>query len=210
MFEVDRERAGKVEEYIETHVSEFSIVDFMEKHNLFESRIDKGDSVNSKCPFHADKNPSFFVSVSKNRFNCFSCNKNGGYLRFLTVYKNELEHQEVSYYDVVDMVLKRSQSMQAFLGFNSIFRSQFELVKEYRRLNYKFEKNPMPYTYTDLYEFMKLEGFLGEEHIKYAILSMQLGKSPKNILSVLRVEQEIKDRLKDKNVSIEDILNEDD
>lgn len=40
------------------------------------------------CPFHADSNPSFCVSVSKNIYTCFVCNKTGNAVSFIM----DMEH----------------------------------------------------------------------------------------------------------------------
>lgn len=43
----------------------------------------KGMNFVGLCPFHADKNPSFYVSPAKNFCKCFSCGEGGGPVYFL-------------------------------------------------------------------------------------------------------------------------------
>lgn len=43
-----------------------------------------GQNLKGLCPFHADKNPSFTVSPSKQIFHCFACGAGGNVFTFLT------------------------------------------------------------------------------------------------------------------------------
>ena len=40
------------------------------------------------CPFHADSNPSFCVSITKNIYTCFVCHKTGNAVSFIM----DMEH----------------------------------------------------------------------------------------------------------------------
>lgn len=46
----------------------------------------KGNNMVGICPFHADKNPSMYVSESKHVFNCFSCGTKGNVISFVSKY----------------------------------------------------------------------------------------------------------------------------
>ncbi|HIH2763360.1 MAG TPA: DNA primase [Candidatus Azoamicus sp.] len=39
------------------------------------------------CPFHMDKNPSFFLNIVKKKYYCFACHKKGNVLTFIMDYK---------------------------------------------------------------------------------------------------------------------------
>ena len=47
------------------------------------------------CPFHNDRNPSFYVSRAKNICKCFSCGKGGSPVNFI------MEHQQMSYVEAL-------------------------------------------------------------------------------------------------------------
>lgn len=210
MIEVDRERVALVEDFIDANPDEFSIIKYMEENHLFEGRLDKGDSINSKCPFHEDMNPSFFVSVSRNKYNCFSCGKQGGYVRFVTSCINEIDKMEMSYYDVLDEVLKKHIGMRNMLGFCTIFKSVHHLPSGYTRPIYNIRKENIPYSYSELYNFMQERGYCSEPQIVYAILSMQQGRNPNKILQSLHEDGKMKEVIKGKEIDIMNLLSDDD
>ena len=43
------------------------------------------------CPFHSDRNPSFYVNPAKNICKCFSCGEGGTPLNFI------MKHEQLSY-----------------------------------------------------------------------------------------------------------------
>ncbi|MHA0311954.1 DNA primase [Mesomycoplasma ovipneumoniae] len=49
------------------------------------------------CPFHEDTNPSLSVSISKQIFKCFSCQKGGNIVSFVMLWKNLNFFQAVEY-----------------------------------------------------------------------------------------------------------------
>lgn len=49
------------------------------------------------CPFHEDTNPSLSVSISKQIFKCFSCQKGGNIVSFVMFWKNLNFFQAVEY-----------------------------------------------------------------------------------------------------------------
>lgn len=54
-----------------------------------------GGNLTGKCPFHAEKTPSFTVSKEKQIFKCFGCGKSGDVISFL------IEHEKFSYLDAI-------------------------------------------------------------------------------------------------------------
>lgn len=53
------------------------------------------------CPFHADKNPSFYVSPTKNFCKCFSCGEGGDPVRFL------MKKENLSFIDAIRWLGKK-------------------------------------------------------------------------------------------------------
>ena len=53
------------------------------------------------CPFHDDKNPSFYVSPSKGLCKCFSCGKGGNVVHFI------MEHEQLNYPEALKLLAKK-------------------------------------------------------------------------------------------------------
>ncbi|MEO0113780.1 MAG: CHC2 zinc finger domain-containing protein [candidate division WOR-3 bacterium] len=47
-----------------------------------------GKNIVCRCPFHPDKNPSFYINPQKNLFYCFGCNLGGDVIKFVMLAKN--------------------------------------------------------------------------------------------------------------------------
>lgn len=61
----------------------------------FVSLRRRGQNYVGLCPFHSDKNPSFYVSPAKNVCKCFSCNEGGGPVQFL------MKHEQISFFEAI-------------------------------------------------------------------------------------------------------------
>ena len=61
----------------------------------FVSLKRRGQNYVGLCPFHSDKNPSFYVSPAKNVCKCFSCNEGGGPVQFL------MKHEQISFFEAI-------------------------------------------------------------------------------------------------------------
>lgn len=60
-----------------------------------------GDNLVGLCPFHAEKTPSFSVSISKQFFHCFGCGKSGDVFQFL------MDHDGMQFHEAVRDVGER-------------------------------------------------------------------------------------------------------
>lgn len=61
----------------------------------FVSLKRRGQNYVGLCPFHADKNPSFYVSPAKNVCKCFSCGEGGGPVQFI------MKHENMSFFEAI-------------------------------------------------------------------------------------------------------------
>ncbi|MBE6331642.1 MAG: DNA primase [Bacteroidales bacterium] len=61
----------------------------------------RGQNYVGLCPFHADKNPSFYVSPSKNICKCFSCNEGGDPIHFI------MKHEQIGYLAAIRLLAKK-------------------------------------------------------------------------------------------------------
>lgn len=85
------------------------------------------DGFNCKCPFHADKRPSFFVHKNTNSFFCFSCRQSGNIGRLLFLLQ-EADTNEFAFYD---HILRSNKYLQDTLGFNTLFIDSKTLSPEF-------------------------------------------------------------------------------
>ncbi len=61
----------------------------------------RGVSYVGLCPFHADRNPSFYVSPSKNICKCFSCGEGGTPVHFV------MKHEQLSYAEALKYLARK-------------------------------------------------------------------------------------------------------
>lgn len=67
----------------------------------FVSLHRRGQNYIGLCPFHQDRNPSFYVSPSKNICKCFSCGEGGSPLNFI------MKHEQLSWVDAIRYLAKK-------------------------------------------------------------------------------------------------------
>lgn len=67
----------------------------------FVSLRKRGVNYVGLCPFHSDKNPSFYVSPAKNICKCFACGEGGTAVHFI------MKHEQLSYFDALRYLAKK-------------------------------------------------------------------------------------------------------
>ena len=60
-----------------------------------------GNSYSTRCPFHPDSTPSFYVSPSRQIWKCFGCGKGGDVIKFVAEYEN------LSYWEAAKLLAER-------------------------------------------------------------------------------------------------------
>lgn len=112
----------------------FSILTFLKEWNLH--RADHPDLPHPvpnernaiSCPFHGnDEDPSLGIIYDGHAFNCFGCQRKGGYIRFVTYWEKIVCHHDLNYNQVIEKILKENPRFCEELGFSSIFS---EIVSE--------------------------------------------------------------------------------
>jgi twinkle protein len=63
-------------------------IDVVDYIGRFLSLKKEGSSYKAICPFHPDKNPSFYVKPSEGYFHCFGCGVGGDVIKFAQLYHN--------------------------------------------------------------------------------------------------------------------------
>src|SRR5690554_5763272 len=61
----------------------------------------RGVNLVGLCPFHEDRNPSFYVSPAKNICKCFSCGEGGPPIHFM------MKHEQFTYYEALKYLAKK-------------------------------------------------------------------------------------------------------
>jgi len=61
----------------------------------------RGVNMVGLCPFHDDRNPSFYVSPAKNICKCFSCGEGGSPIYFV------MKHEQMSYYEALKYLARK-------------------------------------------------------------------------------------------------------
>lgn len=61
----------------------------------------RGVNLVGLCPFHEDRNPSFYVSPTKNICKCFACGEGGSPIHFI------MKHEQLSYYEALKYLARK-------------------------------------------------------------------------------------------------------
>jgi DNA primase len=77
-------------EFINELLQRIDIVDFIDSHVPLKKT---GSNYVARCPFHAEKTPSFSVNRNKQFFHCFGCGVSGNAINFVMAY-NHLDFVE--------------------------------------------------------------------------------------------------------------------
>lgn len=75
--------------------------DIVDVVSEFVSLKRSGSNYKGLCPFHSDRNPSFYVSPSRGTCKCFTCGEGGDAVGFL------MKHEQLSYPEALRWLAKR-------------------------------------------------------------------------------------------------------
>ena len=108
------EEMGRVmtDEFKQQLLNRIDIVDVIERHVQLRKA---GQNYVARCPFHAEKTPSFSVSPAKQFYHCFGCGAHGNAISFV------MEHGGFGYIEavkelasMVGMTVPEARDTQAF------------------------------------------------------------------------------------------------
>src|SRR4026209_2567203 len=80
------------DEFKQQLLNRIDIVDVIERHVQLRKA---GQNYVARCPFHAEKTPSFTVSAAKQFYHCFGCGAHGNAIGFL------MSHSGMGYIDAI-------------------------------------------------------------------------------------------------------------
>ncbi len=149
------------------------------------------------CPFHEDTNPSLSVSISKQIFKCFSCQKGGNIVSFVMLWKNLNFFQAVEYLNKeynLNLELANNLTpekvyseieLQALRAFeNSVSLYLLELLT----ITSRAKKSPKNRQELEIYNFINSRGLTRE-----IIEKFKIGFAPSSFLKPRLVDSKLFD-----------------
>ncbi|MDW2835393.1 DNA primase [Mesomycoplasma ovipneumoniae] len=149
------------------------------------------------CPFHEDTNPSLSVSISKQIFKCFSCQKGGNIVNFVMLWKNLNFFQAIEYLNKeynLNLELANNLApekvysqieLQALRAFeNSVSLYLLELLT----ITSRAKKSPKNRLELEIYNFINLRGLSRE-----IIEKFKIGFAPSSFLKPRLVDSKLFD-----------------
>lgn len=147
------------EEWLARLLEKSDIVDVINEYVPLKR---KGTNLWANCPWHAEKNPSFSVSPSKQMFYCFSCKRGGGVINFI------MEHEKLSYLEAVTLLADRVGMEMPEAQEDTGYQQR----KEYRKRLYTLMRDLALHYHHNL---KSPDGKAGLEYIKKRKIAGQIG-----------------------------------
>ena len=147
------------EEWLARLLEKSDIVDVINEYVPLKR---KGTNLWANCPWHAEKNPSFSVSPSKQMFYCFSCKRGGGVINFI------MEHEKLSYLEAVTLLADRAGMEMPEAQEDTGYQQR----KEYRKRLYTLMRDLALHYHHNL---KSSDGKAGLEYIKKRKIAGQIG-----------------------------------
>jgi hypothetical protein len=169
----------------------YTVENFLKEYGAWRN-VDttRFDDVKLSCPFHGsggDSNPSFHVEPSTGRWHCFSCNRGGKYMQLVTEYNKEILRTNFGFYHLLNNILLADKKMSLMTGYATIFSQEEEkFVGNYKRSKFVPKKNRTVNTYIELANEMDKKNLTSYDQIALAILYVQDGYKPEEILEYLQ------------------------
>jgi len=173
--------------------SKYGFETFCRQYGIYgEGAVFHSDHVLISCPFHSDSTPSCHIRGSKWIYNCFGC-RGGDFLNFRHRYLTEVLGEEISWYQMLDRMLKEDPVLMNTLGFCSIYVKEAKPLGEIGKISLpKFSGvRKSPDSYLGVADkFLKTDPDISSR--KMFILLMQKGIPAKDIWeAVMGREKEV-------------------
>ncbi|EAJ6537554.1 DNA primase [Campylobacter jejuni] len=129
-------------ESIENLSQRLNIVDIIE--NYIEVKK-QGSSFVCICPFHADKNPSMYINLTKGFYHCFACKAGGDAFKFV------MDYEKLSFADAVEKVASLSNFTLSYTKEKQENKKELKSIlpslNAYFKDNLKHHKEVLTYLY---------------------------------------------------------------
>ena len=143
--------------HVEQIKSRLGIVDVVSSYLKLQKA---GSNYKAPCPFHSEKTPSFFVSLSRESFHCFGCQKSGDIFSFV------MEIEGLDFSEALKVLASRAGveitfSGQEVKGENGILRNILEESDIFFRS--QLPKHPQ------VVEYLKSRGMTGDSAKEFGV-----------------------------------------
>lgn len=175
---IDQERVAQLVKLI-IESPKYTIENALRDYGLLKGEAPGYPQFMIPCPFHEDAAPSMNINIERDMYQCFSCGEGGGYFKFLMTYSEKVKGIKISYYNLLERLLKDSPQLQAQLGFRSIYVQEFSKVIDLKipRFN-KTNVVEYPTTFRGVINAIKKDRSKGMEDKIRAIALIQHGLTP--------------------------------
>ncbi|ELM4400729.1 DNA primase, partial [Campylobacter jejuni] len=129
-------------ESIENLSQRLNIVDIIENYIKVKKQ---GSSFVCICPFHADKNPSMHINLTKGFYHCFACKAGGDAFKFV------MDYEKLSFADAVEKVASLSNFTLSYTKEKQENKKELKSIlpslNAYFKDNLKHHKEVLTYLY---------------------------------------------------------------
>ena len=185
----NEEAVKKCMEYIKDS-PDYTFEKFLKEHGAWNGAEDNGRQIKILCPFHKERTPSRYINEQEKITNCFSCNKGGGYVKFVTMFYQEVLKSNTNFYQVLNNILAADPKMQLKVGFSSIYRTEVKKdlseIASFKRKKFSPQMEEIITTYLQLAATMQRDNMDSIQTIRLAILYAQDGYAPESIYKLLK------------------------
>lgn len=200
---LNEESVKLVVDYVQ---SNYKIEEVLKDYNLIGAdETGSSSSLVISCLKKAERTPSLKINLDLNIFKCFSCGASGNIISFKTYCERELKRRNVTYYSIMEEMLKKDKEMQLRLGINTIFMNVTPTMQDIIRLNAmkstSFKNaNFKPKNFLELSRILK-QRTNNIDVLITAISLMESGVPPDKILDLVLNEDKKESSLSQKDIN---------
>jgi hypothetical protein len=187
--EANKEAVDAVIRYM-SESSAYTFEKFGKENGIWVNAEPKGDSMKISCPFHNDDKPSLYMEEIRGLWHCFSCNAGGkNLISFMVEYMQKAQQSSAGFYQIMNNILLSDPKMQLSISYSTIYRQVDDArgdLANFKRRKFVPQKEEILTNYVELANIMMKHGHTSMPEIRLAILYVQDGYSPTEVLKQLK------------------------